>query len=151
MKLPRVLAVAVGVALLTAACGDDDDTNTNAGSGDTRTVEVDMVDIAFQPDRLAVAAGETVRFVFTNRGEVTHDAFIGDADAQAGHEADMREAGDGEAHGDGHGDDESDVVTVEPGGSEEMTYTFDDTGSLEIGCHQPGHYDAGMKIVLEVA
>jgi uncharacterized cupredoxin-like copper-binding protein len=152
MKLPRVLVVAiVGVALLAAACGDDDDTNIKSGSGDTRTVEVDMVDIAFQPDRLAVAAGETVRFVFTNRGEVAHDAFIGDADAQADHEAEMREAGDGDAHAGGHGDDESDAVIVEPGDSEEITYTFDDTGSVEIGCHQPGHYDAGMKIALEVA
>jgi uncharacterized cupredoxin-like copper-binding protein len=151
MKLPRVLVVTIaGLALLGAACGGDDEDTSSAGSGSTRTVEIDMVDIAFEPDRLEVAAGETVRFVFTNRGEIAHDAFIGDAEAQANHEAEMREAADGDAHGGGHGDDDSDAVTVEPGESEVLTYTFDDAGSLEIGCHQPGHYDAAMKIAVEV-
>lgn len=152
MKLPRVLVVTIaGIALLAAACGGDVEDTSSAGSGSTRTVEIDMVDIAFEPDRLEVGAGETVRFVFTNRGEVAHDAFIGNADAQVDHEAEMREAADGDAHGGGHTDDEADAVTVEPGESEELTYTFDDAGPVEIGCHQPGHYEAGMKIAVEVA
>ena len=109
-----------------------------------------MVDIAFAPDAVEVAEGETVRFVFSNRGEGTHDAFIGSPDAQAEHDADMRDGG--AAHGGhGHGDDDDDAVTVEPGDTAELTYTFDDPGTVEIGCHQPGHYAAGMKIAVEVA
>ena len=72
-----------------------------------------MVDIAFQPDAIEVTRGETVRFVFTNNGDVDHDAFIGNRDAQAEHEDEMRAAGDG--HGGGHGDESA--VTVEPGES----------------------------------
>ncbi|MGQ0617564.1 MAG: cupredoxin domain-containing protein [Acidimicrobiia bacterium] len=152
MRLPRTLLAAVaGVALVATACGDDD--ASTAGQPDaTRTVVVDMVDIAFGPETLEIDAGETVRFVFTNRGEVVHDAFIGDADAQAGHETEMRDAEDAEEHGGGHGEDEgTDAVTVEPGESEELTHTFEEAGAIEVGCHQPGHYEAGMKIAVEVA
>jgi len=152
MKLSRtLLAVLVGIALVAAACGADGDDDTAGGDdAEVRTVEVDMVDIAFEPDRLEVNAGETVRFVFTNRGEVAHDAFIGGADAQADHEAEMREADSDDGHGGGH-DDDSDAVTVDPGDTEELTHTFAEAGTLEVGCHQPGHYDAGMKITVEVA
>ena len=145
-----LLAAAAGAVLLAAACGDDDGATSAGTGGDVRTVEVDMVDIAFEPDALEVARGETVRFVFTNHGEVAHDAFIGDADAQADHEAEMRADNDEGEHGGGHGDDEDDAVTVEPGDEAELTHTFDETGTIEIGCHQAGHYDAGMKITVEV-
>ena len=147
----RIAAVIGVVAVLLAACGGGDD-KSRAGNenGDSRTVEVDMVDISFEPDTLEVARGETVRFVFTNTGEVAHDAFIGDEDGQAEHEAEMREADD-EGHGGGHGGDAENAVTVQPGDTGELTYTFDEAGTIEIGCHQPGHYDAGMKIEVEVA
>ena len=105
-----------------------------------------MVDIAFQPDAIDVTRGETVMFVFTNTGDVDHDAFIGNRDAQAEHEDEMRNAGEG--HGGGHGG--ANAVTVEPGESAELTYKFDEPGAVEIGCHQPGHYDAGMVIAVDV-
>lgn len=148
--MPRPMLLAAGAAglLLLAACGDDDSSDT-ASDEPTRTVEIDMVDIAFEPEAIEVTAGETVRFVFTNDGEVAHDAYIGDTDAQADHEAEMRDA-EGDEHG-GHGDDEGDAITVEPGETGELTHTFTHAGTLEIGCHQPGHYDAGMKIDIEVA
>jgi uncharacterized cupredoxin-like copper-binding protein len=146
-------ALALSGALVLVACGEDDaGSDAGAAAGDaTRTVEVDMVDIAFEPETLDVERGETIRFVFTNDGAVAHDAFVGDADAQAEHESEMLE--DDDAHG-GHGDDEDegeDAVTVEPGETAELTYTFEDAGTFEIGCHQEGHYEAGMKITVEVA
>ena len=144
---PRVLA-AIGVTLVAAACGDDD---TTADTGaETRTVEIEMVDIAFEPDTLEVARGETVRFLFTNSGDVAHDAFIGDQAAQADHETAMREADDDE-HGGGHTDEAEDAITVEPGDTGDLTYTFDEAGAVEIGCHQAGHYEAGMTITVEVS
>ncbi|MGH9137783.1 MAG: cupredoxin domain-containing protein [Acidimicrobiales bacterium] len=152
MKLPRTLAVIFAGAAFLTACGDDDDTTTATtanGTGDVRTVEVDMVAIAFEPDSLDVEQGETVRFVFTNTGDSPHDAFIGDADAQADHEAEMREMDEGGMQGGGHGDD--DAMAVQPGDTGELTYTFDQAGSFEIGCHQPGHYDAGMMIDVTVS
>ncbi len=153
MNPARTALALVGTpAVVVAACGGDDDTTAAGGDGSNaeRTVEIDIVDIAFQPDTLEVARGETVRFVFTNTGEIAHDAFIGDDAAQDDHEMEMRDA-DEDAHGGGHGDDDSDAITVEPGDIGELTYTFDEPGDLEIGCHQAGHYDAGMHVAVTVS
>ncbi|MCA1706471.1 MAG: hypothetical protein LC808_25685, partial [Actinobacteria bacterium] len=101
-------------------------------------------DIAFAPTAVDVRPGEKVRFVFTNTGQVTHDAFIGDAAAQDQHEREMR---------DGHGDHGkgSAAVTLAPGKKGQLTYTFDRPGQLLIGCHQPGHYTGGMKAAITIA
>lgn len=32
-----------------------------------------------------------------------------------------------------------------------LTRTFTEAGTLVIGCHQPGHYAAGMKATLTIA
>ncbi len=151
MTRSRTLLLATGtlLAVAVAACGDTDDSSASAGD-DARTVEIDMADNAFEPDAIDVTEGETVRFVFTNTGNVAHDAFVGDQAAQDGHAMDMREAEDDD-HGGGHGGGNSAAVTVEPGDTGELTHTFDETGSLEIGCHQPGHYESGMKLALDVA
>jgi uncharacterized cupredoxin-like copper-binding protein len=139
----RTIAL-LGVLLFAlVACGDDEAASPDEGTAD-RTIEVDMVDIAFAPESIDVAAGETVRFVFTNSGEVAHDAFIGDSTAQDDHAADMADD-----HG-GH-DEDGEGITVEPGDTAELTHTFgaEDDGLL-IGCHQPGHYEAGMVATIDV-
>lgn len=59
----------------------------------------------------------------------------------------MHEMGD--THGE-HGAGDDDAVTVEPGDEAELTCTFDEAGRVEVGCHQPGHYKAGMKIDVTV-
>ena len=163
-----VLAV-VGLS----ACGDDGDSGAEAGGSldassdasgteeNPRTIDVDMVDNAFEPAEVEVTAGETVRFVFSNDGAVAHDAVVGDEAAQDDHEAEMRSAEetDGEmdemdemGHGStsGEGNDEA-AITVEPGEEGAITHTFDSAGDSLVGCHEPGHYAAGMKIVVNIA
>jgi uncharacterized cupredoxin-like copper-binding protein len=153
-------ALAVG-ALTLAACGDDDDTTaateSSAGTESSpRTVEIDMLDIEFSPDEVDVEAGETVRFVFHNEGAVTHDAFIGDEAAQEDHEMEMRGEGEmsdmGDEGGEGHdsmGDEGG--ITVMPGETGEITHTFAEGDDLLIGCHEAGHYDAGMRIMINMS
>ncbi|MGQ0431142.1 MAG: cupredoxin domain-containing protein [Microthrixaceae bacterium] len=146
--MAAVLAVAV---LALAACGDDSD-DTTARTG-TRTIEIEMRDIAFSPESVRVEAGETVRFVFHNVGAVTHDAFIGDESAQGDHEMEMRGAGDEGMdmdHG-GSGNSNENGITVDPGETAELTHTFREGDELLIGCHQEGHYEAGMKVMLNVS
>jgi uncharacterized cupredoxin-like copper-binding protein len=138
------LVVAIGAL---AACGDGGTDPAGGGGSADRTIEIAMADIAFDPTELEVTAGETVRLVFTNEGEVAHDAFLGDAAAQDVHAADMADE-----HGGGHDDDEGDAITVEPGESSEITHTFSaDDEELLIGCHQPGHYEAGMVTKIRVS
>ncbi len=140
---PRHLPVVVLVALslMVAACGD------SGGSADgTRTIDIDMRDTAYSPDHVTVHAGEAVRFVFHNQGAVAHDAFLGDEQAQMDHESTMGSTG---TMGDmGHGD--SDAITVEPGETGTLTHTFQSGDEVVIGCHETGHYAAGMKLTIDV-
>ena len=145
--MTRALVVAAAALLLTAACGGGGDSDRKSDSGAVRTVDVDMVDIAFEPTVLTATAGEQVRFVFRNRGSAVHDAFIGDRASQDGHEREMRQAEQG-GHGGGHEDE--DALTLDPGKKGELVHTFDGSGTVEVGCHQPGHYAAGMTITITV-
>ncbi len=110
-----------------------------------RRVDVTMKEMVFLPNTIDVKVGETVIFVFTNSGQEVHDAFIGDKAAQEEHERQMR------AHGSGHQHEHEGGVTVAPGQTGELRYSFDKPGTLEIGCHQPNHYDSGMKAIITVA
>jgi len=143
------MLAALAFSLTAAACGSTGEDTTDERGGDARTVEIDMRDIAYSPDTVTVAAGETVRFVFTNTGEVAHDAFIGDAAAQREHGMDMSDDSSGMDHG-AMGGDTTDAVTVDPGKTGELTYTFEDGDDVVIGCHQPGHYEAGMRLTIKV-
>ena len=142
----RILVVAAA-ALLLGACGGSDDKTASPAPDGTRTVEVEMVDIAFVPKRLSVGKGEEVRFVFTNSGKVQHEGYIGTAKEQADHGREMMK----DDRHDAHGDDDGRSVTVEPGEKGELTHRFDEAGTFEVGCHEPGHYAAGMKIIVEVS
>jgi uncharacterized cupredoxin-like copper-binding protein len=135
----RIAAVVVTGVLLVAGCGGSG--HTTHGSGG-RTIDVEMRDIAYAPDRVSVKAGESVQFVFHNTGKVTHDAFVGDEHAQLEHESAMSTAAGGH-----HGD--SSAITVEPGKSGTLTRTFAANDDVVIGCHEPGHYEAGMKLHID--
>jgi uncharacterized cupredoxin-like copper-binding protein len=220
----------VAICLLaagTTACGGTDADGSDAGlasarpgaddaSPGERVVEVTMRDTEFAPDQVEVAAGETVRFVFTNEGAVPHDGVIGDDVAQQEHELSMR-AGEmavtGHEHPTGSADDHDQptgdldhehpvespevhdhptgdldhehpdattedhehpgggtdghaagphvhgtsasgpgaAIAVGPGGTGDLTYTFAAGEEIEIGCHERGHYAAGMRLAITVA
>ena len=150
----RLIVVIVLVGVVATACGGGSDTQrsaeSTATSGAARTIEIEMRDIAFSPDTVSVEKGETVRFRFTNKGQVTHDAFIGDERAQTLHEQDMRAGGAAPEHGGEHSDMAA-AISVEPGKTGQLEHTFEDAGTVLIGCHEEGHYAAGMKVKVEVS
>ena len=139
------------VAVLGTACGTDHSGHAASGGGSaTKTVQIEMRDLAYEPKAVSVDKGSTVRFVFTNKGKVAHDAFIGDEAAQMDHEQEMRDGSQGGMAGMDHGGVD-DGITVEPGKTAELTHTFSEAGTMLIGCHEPGHYAAGMKLTVTVA
>lgn len=150
-KFTRRLLVAVaGSSLLLAACADDgnDADVSQAGTpSDPRTIEITMRDIEYDPKAVTVAQGETVRFVFTNEGQLPHEATVGDLAVQEEHEAEMEEMGDMAMSED---DEDIPKVSVAPGATGEIVTTFDEAGETIIGCHEPGHWDAGMRIDVTV-
>ena len=140
----------LGIVVLTAGCASDSVGSNAAPTVSAMTIDgaapvkVVMQDIKYDQTTLAVKAGETIDFRFTNTGKITHDAFIGDNDAQMEHETEMAQMGNMS-----HTADEA-AITVQPGAAGELAYTFTEPGTYEVGCHQPGHYGAGMKIEVTV-
>lgn len=131
----------------------------------TRTVEVVMGDMYFEPRALEVKAGETVRFVLVNNGQVAHEFNLGDAAMHARHQQQML-AMQGQMdpsameHGamdhsamaqGGMQHDEPNMVMVAPGKRAELTWTFSQTTPIEFACNVPGHYQAGMVGKLTIA
>ena len=96
---PTLLAAILVVA---AACGDDDTENTSSAARDT--IDVAMVDNAYEPTEIEVPVGEEITFVFDNGGAALHEAYIGDEEAQEEHAMAMAEgSGEGEMDGMDHG------------------------------------------------
>jgi uncharacterized cupredoxin-like copper-binding protein len=113
----------------------------------SRTIEVVATDdFRFSPASVSVTKGETVTFSVTNEGAIPHDFILGDEQMQDEHEAEMAEMGaDGAMH------DEPNVFVVEPGETKAMTWHMTESGQVLFGCHQPGHYAAGMKGTISVS
>jgi uncharacterized cupredoxin-like copper-binding protein len=111
-----------------------------AGSSSTyRTIAISMTDsLTFQPDSIEVKAGETVRFEVRNVGQIAHEFFVGSAAQQDEHEAEMRQLGS-MPH------DHPTGVHVAEGGSKTLVVTFPNAGTLLMGCHEPGHWQGGMR------
>jgi uncharacterized cupredoxin-like copper-binding protein len=111
-----------------------------------REIEVTMTDgLRFDPGTIVVAKGETIRFALDNPTAAGHDFLIGDLEEQLRHHEEM-------AVGDGHDDDDAVIagglppaITLEPGESADVIVTFDEARDLMIGCHVPGHWEAGMR------
>lgn len=114
-----------------------------------RTVRVRAYDsMSFDPSPVTVEAGETVRFVVENAGEIQHSFTLGTPAYQHRHEEEMQGM-PAEALA-GHMDDVPNGVVVAPGDSGTLTWTFERGGPVQFACHVPGHYRAGMKGTVRV-
>jgi uncharacterized cupredoxin-like copper-binding protein len=134
------------MVLLLIACSPSAD-RRNVPPGTDRVVELSMEGMHFIPDRIEVKAGELVAFVVTNPNDVAHEVFIGsEADQMAHHAVHMAVASPGQAqipHG-GYG------IFLAPHETGVLSYRFDTPGEIMLGCHLPGHWEAGMKAVVIV-
>lgn len=169
---PVLLTIVAVLALVTAACGTSETTATSATNdtmGDMemeeghdeefvfgepadeadadRTIEITAGDdLKFDPAEITVSAGEIVAFKVTNVGNLPHDFTLGDEETQQEHDAEMAEMMEsGEMM-----HDEPNAVALEAGETKTVTWHFTEAGTVLIGCHQPGHYAAGMKAEVTV-
>lgn len=149
MKHRRALgALTIATALVVAACGSGEAAKSPTSA---KTIEVSMTDNEFTPSSIEVAAGQKVTFRFTNDGKVDHEAIVGTEADQADHESQMAGDGAGSSGMDGmdHGSG-PEAVTVMPGKTGTLTQTFAKPGTVLLGCHEPGHYESGMKATIKV-
>ncbi len=126
----------------------------------TRTITIDMTDNRYSNEKITVKAGETVRFVIRNKGELVHEFNIGTPGMHKAHQKEMMMMVD-------HGVLEADKINhdkmkmdmgggrtmehndpnsalLEPGKSAKIVWKFSKAGTYEFACNVPGHYDAGM-------
>ncbi len=114
----------------------------------SRTVEVRLQDNSIiEPALIPVKPSETVTLSIRNTGTRIHEFFLGDEDAQDAREERMNDMGATPASR----ADRPNSVTVDPGATEEITWSFPKTGSVTYGCHQPGEYAKGMKGSVKVS
>jgi len=106
-------------------------------AGGPATVRVTAHHSRFEPDRITVKPGETVRFVVHNSDPIDHEFIIGPPEVHELHERGTPHVHSGVVPGE---------ITVPAGSTVETTWTFGPTGSPAVayGCHLAGHWTYGM-------
>lgn len=103
----------------------------------TRTIDVEMNEFRFSPERLEVKAGETILFRVRNTGKIEHELVFGDAAELKAHAESMRMQ-PAMAH------DDSGGLKLDAAKAGEMVWKFTNAGEFMYGCLVPGHFEAGM-------
>lgn len=122
----------------------------------SRTIEVRMGEMYFEPNSIEVKPGETIRFVVINEGDAVHEFNLGTAENWDSHMAEMERMMDegmidfdkihhakmrkmGMMHADPN------AALLEPGQRAEIVWEFP-AKVTEIGfaCNVPGHRESGM-------
>lgn len=109
-------------------------------SAGTRIVRVTATDVAFDLKRLDVQAGETVRFIVTNKGQIDHEFVVASASEHAAHEQEMASMDPAMVM-----PDDANAVTLKPGQTKELVWTFAAAANIQFSCDYPGHAEQGMK------
>jgi uncharacterized cupredoxin-like copper-binding protein len=104
-----------------------------------RMIVIRMDDhLEFVPTEVSITPGETILFVLPNVGSaLTHEFQVGPADRVALDQAD--------------GQIVIEADKIEPHHVDYLTYTFGSVGPYAFACHEPGHYEAGMKGVIDLS
>ena len=97
-------------------------------------------------DRDSVPKGEPVTFRFVNSGQFEHEAMFGSLHQQ---EEFAATEGHGDHGSEGHHGDIA-ALTLDSNAHGEMVMVFDSPGEGMIGCHLPGHWEAGMSTSFNV-
>lgn len=134
--LVAALVTGAGYAVASGSGGPE---ATPLGPGDV-TVQIDVHHSRFDPDHLTVIEGTRVRFLVVNDDPIHHELITGGPEVHIRH-AEGTEAEHPSIPGE---------VTVDAHGTAITTFTFDEVGVFEFACHLPGHYEYGMRGVIEV-
>jgi len=127
------------VAALIGAC-------SQAQPGSATDVKVTLTDFGVVSSSTQFTAGIPYTFTITNEGQVPHEfmfippvmAGMADMHGEATHNTALIQV------------DESELP---PGATYILSYTFPSSAvgtELEIACHTPGHYEAGMRLPITV-
>lgn len=99
--------------------------------------------MAFDPPRIEVVKGEQIKFIIRNAGDLDHEFMLDSIEANMKHAVEMQKNPEME-HDDPNG------KRVQPKKDVELIWKFTKLGTFEYACLIPGHYEAGMKGIVEV-
>lgn len=103
----------------------------------SRTVEIEMSEMAYTPSRINVKRGEQIRFVVRNAGKEDHEFLLATTEENLKHAEVMKKHPHME-HDDPNG------VRLAPNKSAEILWKFTRAGTFEYSCLIPDHRDYGM-------
>ena len=126
----------------------------------TKVIKVNMYDNYYEPSKIKVKKGETVKFVVTNKGELVHEFNIATKKMHIKHQPEMmmmvvneillpdkvdkekmkKMAKKNPSMGHSH----SNSVLLSPGEKGELVWKFNNKVKIEAACNVPGHYEVGM-------
>lgn len=99
------------------------------------SLDATLTEFKIQLSQSSVLAGKPIRFNITNKGAIEHDFVI----EKVGAKGVPLSAGANDA-----------MLVVGPGLTGYLDWTFADAGEFQIGCHIPGHFEAGMVTKITV-
>ena len=103
-------------------------------------IEVDDT-MRFSPATWEARAGEPIRIILVNKGKVDHELVIGSEKEIMAHAKEMANA---------KGHHHTNEISAKPGQQAELVWTFKEPGQYAMACFETGHYEAGMKGVINV-
>jgi uncharacterized cupredoxin-like copper-binding protein len=110
---------------------------SGGAAGGPTTIRMTAHHSRFEPDRVTVKPGSTVRFVVHNADPIDHEFIIGPPETHDIHERGLPHFHTGAVPGE---------ITVPAGATVETMWTFGPAGSaaVQYGCHLAGHWAYGM-------
>ena len=131
-----------------------------------RTIEIKMYDNYFEPSKIIVKKGETIKFIVSNYGELVHEFNIATKEMHIKHQPEMMKMVENQIlladkidkkkmkemakkdHSMAHS--HSNSVLLEPNEIGKIIWKFSTNTNLEAACNVPGHYDVGMVADIKI-
>ena len=126
----------------------------------SKVIEVKMYDNYYEPSKIEIKKGETVKFVVKNKGELVHEFNIATKTMHLKHQPEMMMLVENEIILSDRIDKKkmmemakknpsmlhshSNSVLLSPGDSADLIWKFTNSVKIEAACNVPGHYEAGM-------
>ena len=122
----------------------DHGTTTQVAVPSMKEVRIEVDDtMRFSPATWEAQAGEPIRIILVNKGKVDHELVIGAEKEIVAHAKEMANPGTKGHH-------HTNEISAKPGQQAELIWTFKKPGQYAMACFEPGHYEAGMKGVINV-
>jgi len=135
--------VSATLLLVLAGCAAS---QADATADGARVVDIEIDGYHFVPDHFTVNEGETVRFKVSNPDRIGHELYLGTVAEQAARRQAQPPSPEdaGAVTHFGYG------IYLPAFADGEFEYTFSSDTDLLIGCHLPGHWEAGMVATIDV-